>query len=374
MPQPRNAPDPQADRMEVILIRHKSGCRPQLHFKPRGGETLWNAALMKLIGRNNLPPEIPFPALTAIEPHLNEIAGALGVLLDYRRNALPPDKLTFWIDGNGPEDDRKLNGYAARLRSVPTPALKNIHDRLLNLVRKQHALTLLALHFPARLAEIRPADTWTTVFSRFIRYVEDADWFPIDRDNLETAYRVWQDEPEEAGADWLAEYLEIIPLPVFVPDEENALEDGVLRVFMGLFENHYVLEQDDLRPWGLSAAEINEDAIYRGVMKAAEGGRLLPADYGVPLRFLPTVAQMYRRETGLPILDEPANNEELYTLRWETGRQPGFLWAHDVHELRQEWQLARPLVDRWDAFHTWCVAEANFRRAVELAICLGGAP
>lgn len=354
-------PKPAANNeCEVMMIRHAPG-PAALHFKPRGAGDIWQATLMNVVGLHNQAP-IPPGALDLIEGHLYNAVDVVQEILRHRQYGMDEQKLSYLTET--PEDTWLLNLYRKRFSRLATPVLKGIEKRVTELLRKNRAIELMARYFPGRTEEISPRETWATVLARFLLYVESEDWFPMDQRIIHIASNV---ENGEA----LAEFLYKIPMVQLVPDETETITDPILRIFAGIFNNRYLLRQDDLRPWGLVPSDINEDAVFSGVRMAAGRDWLLPAMYGeMALRFLPTVARMYRRETGFRLLDEaeadPRRNRDGSPIAY-------FLWD-DAARLKQEWAAgAKTMAQRWETFHGWCVDERNFIKAVELALSLAGA-
>lgn len=343
--------DPFSDMPEVMLIRPHPG-PPRLHFRNRGVDAIWSAALDTLIARHNAPT-LSADALQTLGPWLIQASAEADAHLDYRQSK---NHTVFNINtGEAP-------AFTEYFQRLPTPVLRQIHQStLLALKRKFLAADLLRRFFPHSLSLVRPDDDWAVTLRRFLELVDDQDWFPVDWPSIKSALTEWEKNHTD---DWLADFLETIPLPIFAPVEDYYPDDKV-RILYGLLANSFVLTQDDLHPYGVNANRISDDQISDRLR------RLLPeavaAVFPHPLNFLPDVERVYRRDTGFVIIDLPGSDSSF--AHWQ---DPAFTWDDDFHTVRNEWKQARPLIDRLTAFHTWGADDAHFEQAVHLLLQIGG--
>lgn len=360
-----NPIDPPEEIGDVVMIRYYPG-PPRLHFRPRGGEDIWAAALSNVIAANNLTA-IPPEALDELEPHLWLAAEVLDTTISRRENKIPLDKVTY--RGENSINTVDMTRYAHRFARFPTPILRDMQTRLSGLIRGKRARDLIERFFPNRLGEIKPGDNWASLLRRFLDYVETESWFPLDQEAIRNAFAAWR-ERKPAGKrgheEYLANFLYQIPIPRLIPDDALIVTDAVYRTFSGIFNNRFFLRDDDLEPWGLGPTEINEEVVFGSMLRLGDGW-LLPVEYGIPLRFLPTVARMYRRQTGFKLLDDV---DASFQRGW------AFTWDQDAARLQREWLGgAATLVLRWDAFHDQTSDQRFYHRAIELALSaasLGG--
>lgn len=243
--------------------------------------------------------------------------------------------------------------------------------------RKSRALGLIERHFPDELTRAGDGDSWFDTFRDFLRYVQEADWFPIDWSTLDYLWEwamtvgIEEEGPMEPnGLALMADYLVAIPVQGYGLDDnewgepmETMPELGLIQMILGKYppDIDFLINLDIYDNWDDDLAE-NFTATARQSLASPEI-RNLPE----PLCFLPDVAAVAMSETGNIILDTTngiRDMERLYmgVADWE--------WDNpdDLEKLRQAWQEAEPVVEALEAYLAWCQGLGQWQEVAEVLL------